>query len=94
MQSNLLEKIKSFEWLWYVEGGLRGYEYWNEKLQAIGDIIKAKELIRRIGYDIFRGGDVDLLRVECFMEFDSEGTGFKIFYKDPRTEAKWYIKEK
>jgi len=91
--NNLLEKIKSFEWLWHIEGDIRRYDYWNEKLQAIGELIKAKKLIRRIGYDLILGEDIDLLRIECFLEFDSKGTGFEMFYEDSHTGAKWYARE-
>lgn len=90
----LLERIKSFEWLRHINDWLRGYEYWSKKLQEIGELVRARKIIRRIGYDIILGEDADLLRISCFLEFDSEGTGFQMFYEDSHTGAKWYIKWK
>jgi len=43
---------------------------------------------------MFIGEDADLVRIPCFAEFDNEGTGFEMFYKDSHTGAKWYIKHK
>lgn len=47
---------------------------------------------RFIGIDIFRGKEMEIIRVAGFAEFDDEGTGFTEFYKDPHTKAKWYVK--
>jgi len=93
--TNLLDKIKSFEWLWHIESDIgRGYDYWYEKFQSIGKLVKAKEIIWRIGYTLILGEDKDLIRIASFSEFDNEGTGFELFYKDPHTDAKWYMKKK
>jgi len=90
---SLIEKIKSFEWVWHIEHDIRGYDYWHEKIQVIGELVKAKEIIERIGYTIILGEDADLIRIASFCEFDNEGTGFELFYKDSHTKAKWYIKK-
>lgn len=91
--SLLLERIKAYEWKWYIDSDIRGYEYWDKKLQEIGELVGFKRIIRRIGYDIILGEEVDLLRISCFSEFDSEGTGVQMFYEDPHG-AKWYVRKK
>ena len=90
--TNLLEKIKSFEWCWHINSSIGGHDCWRKLFEEISKLIKTKELIERIGYTIFLGEDVDLVRIECFSEFDNEGTGFELFYKDSHTKAKWYIR--
>jgi len=92
INKELIEKIESYEWCWYIDSDIRGYEYFNEKLEAIGQLIGAEEVKRFIGIDIFRGKEMEIIRVAGFAEFDDEGTGFTEFYKDPHTKAKWYVK--
>ena len=88
----LIEKIESYEWCWYNESDIRGYEYFEEKLEEIARLAGTKKPKRFIGVDIFQGEKVEIIRVAGFAEFDDEGTGFKEFHKDPRTKAKWYVK--
>jgi len=91
----LLEKIKSYEWSQHIHGGLRSHEFFHKKLEEICELLGGcKKIVERIGYDILIGEKADLLRVAQFMEFDSQGTGFELFYEDSHTKAKWYIKEK
>lgn len=92
--NNLLEKIKSFEWCWHINHSIGGHDCWDEKLQAIGQVINAEKIIRLVTHTLFIGDTVELLRIPALFEFDNEGTGFKMFYKDPHTDAKWYIKKK
>ena len=91
--TNLLEKIKSFEWCWHINHSIGGYDCWRELFQEVNKLVKAKKIIERIGYTIILGEDADLVRIACFSGFDNEGTGFKMFYKDSHTKAKWYIRE-
>jgi len=92
--TNLLDTIKSFEWCWHINSSIGGRDCWSKLFQEIGKIVKTKKIIERIGYTIFLGEDVDLIRIASFCEFDNEGTGFEMFYKDSHTDAKWYIKHK
>lgn len=94
MKEELLEKIKNYEWSRHIEGSVRGPEFFRKKLEEICKLIGCKKIVERIGYTILIGEKADLLRVSSFMEFDSEGTGFRLFYTDSHTGAKWYIKEK
>ncbi|RLG34529.1 hypothetical protein DRN97_02350 [Methanosarcinales archaeon] len=91
---SLIEKIKSFEWCWHIEHDIRRYDYWDEKLQEIGKVIKIKKITRLITHFLFIGETIDLIRIPAFFEFDNEGTGFEMFYKDSHTGAKWYMKKK
>ena len=90
----LLDKIKSFEWCWHINSSIGGHDCWRKLFQEISKLLKTKEIIERIGYTIFLGEDVDLVRIASFCEFDNEGTGFELFYKDSHTDAKWYMKKK
>ena len=92
--TNLIEKIKSFEWCWHINCSIGGRDCWRKLFEEIGKLVKTKEIIERIGYTIFLGEDADLIRIACYSEFDNEGTGVKMFYKDSHTDAKWYIKHK
>ena len=92
--TNLIEKIKPFEWCWHINSSIGGRDCWSKLFEEIGKLVKTKEIIERIGYTIILGEDVDLVRIPCFAEFDNEGTGFEMFYKDSHTDAKWYIKHK
>ena len=92
--TNLIEKIKSFEWCWHINSSIGGRDCWDEKLQAIGEVINAEKITKQLFYTMFIGEDADLVRIPCFAEFDNEGTGFEMFYKDSHTGAKWYIKHK
>ena len=91
--TNLIEKIKSFEWCWHINCSIGG-DCWRKLFEEISKLIKPKKIIERIGYTIILGEDVDLVRIACYSEFDNEGTGFETFYKDSHTDAKWYIKHK
>ena len=91
--TNLLDKIKSFEWCWHINSSIGGHDCWRELFQEISKLVKTKKIIERIGYTIILGEDADLVRIACFSEFDNEGTGFELFYKDSHTKAKWYIKK-
>jgi len=88
----LIEKIESYEWCWYIDSDIRGYDYFEKKLEEIARLAGTEKPKRFIGVDIFRGKEMEIIRVAGFAEFDDEGTGFKEFYKDPHTKAKWYIK--
>jgi len=57
-------------------------------------MIKAKKVTSFIGFDLYSGEEIELLRIVGFAEFDSTGTGFEVFYEDSRTKAKWYAKFK
>ena len=92
--TNLIEKIKSFEWCWHIKCSIGGRDCWRKLFEEIGKLVKTKEIIERIGYTIILGEDIDLVRIACYSEFDNEGTGFELFYKDSHTGAKWYIKHK
>jgi len=88
----LIEKIESYEWCWYIDSDIRGYEYFEKKLEEIARLAGTDKPKRFIGVDIFRGKEVEIIRVAGFAEFDAEGTGFEMFYKDSHTKAKWYVK--
>ena len=92
--TNLIEKIKSFEWCWHIKCSIGGRDCWSKLFKEISKLVKPKKIIERIGYTIILGEDIDLVRISCFAEFDNEGTGFELFYKDSHTDAKWYIKKK
>ena len=92
--TDLLDTIKSFEWCWHINCSIGGHDCWRKLFEEIGKLVKTKEIIERIGYTIFLGEDVDLVRIACYSEFDNEDTGFELFYKDSHTGAKWYIKQK
>ena len=91
---SLIEKIKSFEWCWHINSSIGGRECWSKLFQEIGKLIKITEISRRINYTMIFGEDIDLIRIPSFFEFDHEGTGFEMFYKDSHTDAKWYMKKK
>ena len=88
----LTEKIESYEWCWYIDSDIRGYDYFEKKLEEIARLAGTEKPKRFIGVDIFRGKGVEIIRVAGFAEFDDEGTGFEMFYKDSHTKAKWYVK--
>ena len=88
----LIEKIESYEWCWYIDSDIRGYDYFEKKLEEIARLAGTDKLKGFIGVDIFRGKGVEIIRVAGFAEFDDEGTGFEMFYKDSHTKAKWYVK--
>jgi len=90
----LIEKIKSFEWCWHIKCSIGGRDCWSKLYREIGKVIKITEISRRINYTMIFGENVYLLRVPSFFEFNAEGTGFELFYKDSHTDAKWYIKHK
>ena len=92
--NSLIDKIKSFEWCWHINSSIGGHDCWDEKLQAIGEVINAEKIIRQLFYTMLIGEDADLVRIPCFAEFDNKGTGFELFYKDSHTDAKWYMKKK
>jgi len=92
INKELIEKIESYEWCWYIDSDIRGYEYFEEKLGEIAKVAGTEKPKRFIGVDIFRGKEVEIMRVAGFAEFDDEGTGFEMFYKDSHTKAKWYVK--
>jgi len=88
----LIEKIESYEWCWYIDSDIRSYDYFEKKLEEIARLAGTEKPKRFIGVDIFRGKEVEIMRVAGFAEFDDEGTGFEMFYKDSHTKAKWYVK--
>jgi len=88
----LKEKIEAYEWSWYIDSDIRGYEYFENMLDEIVQIIGAKEVKRFIGFDLFIGDGIEMMRIAGFSEFDNEGTEFELFYRDKHTNAKWYIK--
>jgi len=88
----LIEKIESYEWCWYIDSDIRGYDYFEKKLEEIARLAGTDKPKGFIGVDIFRGKGVEIIRVAGFAEFDDEGTGFEMFYKDSHTKAKWYVK--
>jgi len=89
----LIEKIKSFEWCWHINSSIGGHECWSKLFEEISKLVKTKEIIERIGYTIILGEDMDLIRIESFCEFEHDETGFRQFYEDPHTKAKWYVKK-
>ena len=88
----LIEKIESYEWCWYIDSDIRGYDYFEKKLEEIARLVGTNKPKRFIGVDIFRGKEVEIIRIAEFAEFDDEDTGFEMFYKDSHTKAKWYVK--
>jgi len=92
-RDQLIDRIRSFEWCWYINSDIRRYDYWDEKLQEIGKIIGAEKITKLITHFLFIGDTVELLRIPAFFEFDNEGTGFELLYEDSHTGAKWYIKQ-
>ena len=92
VRKELIERIKSYEWRWHIEGDIRRYDYFEEKLAEIGKVIKANKIIRQIGADLIKGKEAELLRIACYCEFDYEDSGFMPFYEDSHTGGKWYIK--
>jgi len=93
LEDRLLEEIKSFEWHWYIEGDIRHYTYWDDRKKSIGQLIGAKKILNGLGYDLFIGTEVDLLRIAYPFECEVEDMGFKLFYKDSHTKDKWHVRK-
>ena len=92
LEDRLLEEIKSFEWRWHIEGDIRHYTHWDDRKKSIGQLIGAKKILSGLGYDLFIGTEVDLLRIANPFECKVEEIGFELFYRDSHTGGKWYVR--
>jgi len=93
LEDRLLEETKSFEWHWHIEGSIRHYTYWDDRKKSIGQLIGAKKILSGLGYDLFIGTGIDLLRIAYPFECEVKDIGFKLLHRDSHTGGKWYVRK-